>query len=70
MKTAESEDAKRQAVIDKAQADIKAAQAEIKEKEAKLSSQDQVHNTFTLSQDYIRAARTQLLKKPRLNLQF
>ena len=51
LKTAEAEDAKRQAVIDQAQADIK-------EKEAKLSSQDQVHNTFTLSQDYIRAART------------
>ena len=58
LKTAEAEDAKRQAVIDQAQADIKAAQADIKEKEAKLSSQDQVHNTFTLSQDYIRAART------------
>ena len=58
LKTAEAEDAKRQAVIDKAQADIKAAQAEIKEKEAKLSSQDQVHNTFTLSQAYINAIKS------------
>lgn len=58
LKTAEAEDAKRQAVIDQAQADIKAAQAEIKEKEAKLSSQDQVHNTFTLSQAYINAIKS------------
>ena len=58
LKTAEAEDAKRQAVIDKAQADIQAAQAEIKEKEAKLSSQDQVHNTFTLSQAYINAIKS------------
>ena len=45
-------------MIDQAQADIKAAQAEIKEKEAKLSSQDQVHNTFTLSQAYINAIKS------------
>ena len=63
LKTAESEDAKRQASIDQAQADIKAAQAEIKEKEAKLSSQDQVHNTFTLSQSYINALKSDSIKR-------
>ena len=63
LKTAEVEDAKRQAVIDQAQADIKAAQAEIKEKEAKLSSQDQVHNTFTLSQAYINALKSDYIKQ-------
>ncbi|CEL89501.1 SEC10/PgrA surface exclusion domain-containing protein [Streptococcus sanguinis] len=63
LKTAEAEDAKRQAVIDQAQADIKAAQAEIKEKEAKLSSQDQVHNTFTLSQAYINALKSDYIKQ-------
>ena len=62
LKTAEVEDAKRQASIDQAQADIKAAQAEIKEKEAKLSSQDQVHNTFTLSQAYINALKSDYIK--------
>lgn len=64
LKTAEAEDAKRQAVIDKAQADIKAAQAEIKEKEAKFSSQDQVHNTFTLSQAYINALKSDYIEPP------
>ena len=64
LKTAESEDAKRQASIDQAQADIKAAQAEIKEKEAKLSSQDQVHNTFTLSQAYINALKSDYIEPP------
>ena len=64
LKTAEVEDAKRQAVIDQAQADIKVAQAEIKEKEAKLSSQDQVHNTFTLSQAYINALKSDYIEPP------
>ena len=64
LKTAEAEDAKRQAVIAQAQADIKAAQAEIKEKEAKLSSQDQVHNTFTLSQAYINALKSDYIEPP------
>ena len=58
LKQAEVADAKRQSAIDKAEAEIKVAQAEIKEKQKKVSSQDQVQNTFTLSQNYIKAVKS------------
>ena len=58
LKRAEVADAKRQSAIDKAEAEIKVAEAEIKEKQKKVSSQDQVQNTFTLSQNYIKAVKS------------